>query len=107
MATLATVVLVCGGGLGVVGEDGDGRLRFSARGDEVLPLPTSLRLVSADTCADGGSSGNCTAEFVVMAADEADRTTTVTRLVETSAAAVGRSGLTTASIAATARQAGS
>ncbi|MER7444625.1 hypothetical protein [Micromonospora avicenniae] len=82
MATLATVVLVCGGGLGVVGEDGDGRLRFSARGDEVLPLPTSLRLVSADTCADGGSSGNCTAEFVVMAADEADRTTTVTRLVE-------------------------
>ncbi|MFE9695174.1 hypothetical protein [Micromonospora sp. NPDC005806] len=82
MATLATVVLLCGRGLGVVGYDGDGRLRFSARDDEVLPLPASLRLVSADTCADGGSSGNCTAEFVVMAADDADRTTTVTRLVE-------------------------
>jgi hypothetical protein len=82
MATLATLVLLCGCGLGVVGLDGDGRLRFPARDDEVLPLPTSLRLVSADTCADGGSSGNCTAEFVVMAADDADRTTTVTRLVE-------------------------
>lgn len=82
MATLATVVLLCGCGLGVVEYDGDGRLRFPVRDDEVLPLPTSLRLVSADTCADGGSSGNCTAEFVVMAADGADRTTTVTRLVE-------------------------
>lgn len=82
MATLATVVLLCGCGLGVVGFDGDGRLRFPARGDEVLPLPASLRLVSADICADGGSSGNCTAEFVVMAADDVDRTTTVTRLVE-------------------------
>ncbi|MEU5531427.1 hypothetical protein ABZ744_31285 [Micromonospora chersina] len=81
-ATLVTVVVLCGCGLGVVGFDGDGRLRFPAREDEVLPLPASLRLVSADTCADGGSSGNCTAEFVVMAADGADRTTTVTRLVE-------------------------
>lgn len=82
IATLVTVVVLCGCGLGVVGFDGDGRLRFPAREDEVLPLPASLRLVSADTCADGGSSGNCTAEFVVMAADGADRTTTVTRLVE-------------------------
>ncbi|MEU5943729.1 hypothetical protein ABZ807_32290 [Micromonospora sp. NPDC047548] len=82
VATLATVVLVCGCGLGVVGSDGNGRLRFPARDDEVLPLPTSLRLVSADTCADGGSSGNCTATFVVTAADNADRTTTITRLVE-------------------------
>lgn len=47
-----------------------------------LPLPPSLRLVSADTCADGGSSGNCTAEFVVIAAGGASRTTTVIRLVE-------------------------
>lgn len=82
VATLAAVVLVCGCGLGVVGVDGDGRLRFPAHDDEVLPLPASLRLVSADTCADGGSSGNCTAEFVVTAADDADRTTTVTRLVD-------------------------
>ncbi|RQX11276.1 hypothetical protein DLJ59_00065 [Micromonospora inaquosa] len=76
------MVLLCGCGLVVVGFDGDGRLRFPARDDEVLPLPTSLHLVSSVTCADGGSSGNCTAEFVVMAADGADRTTTVTRLVE-------------------------
>ncbi|MFI7217949.1 hypothetical protein [Micromonospora maritima] len=82
MAMLATVVLLCGCGLGVVGFDGDGRLRFAARGDEVLPLPTSLRLVSADTCAGGGSSGNCTAEFVVTAVDDADRAMTVARLVE-------------------------
>ncbi|WP_130399907.1 hypothetical protein [Micromonospora violae] len=82
MATLVTVVLLCGCGVGVVVFDGDGRLRFPTREDEVLPLPASLRLVSADTCADGGSSGNCTAEFVVMAADGADRATTVTRLVE-------------------------
>ncbi|SCE96001.1 hypothetical protein GA0074695_2472 [Micromonospora viridifaciens] len=82
VATLATVALVCGCGLGVIGADGDGRLRFPARDDEVLPLPASLRLVSADTCADGGSSGNCTAEFLVTAADNADRTTTITRLVE-------------------------
>ncbi|MFI7211575.1 hypothetical protein [Micromonospora maritima] len=82
MAVLVAVVLLCGCGVGVVAFDGDGRLRFPAREEEVLPLPASLRLVSADTCADGGSSGNCTAEFVVMAADGADRTTTVTRLVE-------------------------
>ncbi len=80
-ATLATVLLLGGCGLGVVGSDGDGRLRFPARDDEALPLPTSLRLVSADACADGGSSGNCTAEFAVMAADGADRATTVARLV--------------------------
>ncbi|ODB75120.1 hypothetical protein DLJ57_04255 [Micromonospora chalcea] len=82
MATLVTVVALCGCGLGVVVFDGDGRLRFPTREDEVLPLPASLRLVSADRCADGGSSGNCTAEFVVTAADGADRTTTVARLVE-------------------------
>ncbi|MGW9198649.1 hypothetical protein [Micromonospora chersina] len=82
MAMLTTVVLLCGCGLGVAWLDGDGKLRVPARNDEVLPLPASLRLVSADICADGGSSGNCTAEFVVMAADDADRTTTVTRLVE-------------------------
>ncbi|MEH1169677.1 hypothetical protein V6V47_30295 [Micromonospora sp. CPCC 205539] len=82
MSTLAAVVLLCGCGLGIVGYDGDGRLRFPARDDEVLPMPMSLRLTSADSCADGGSSGNCTAEFVVMAADSVDRATTVARLVE-------------------------
>ncbi|MDG4759402.1 hypothetical protein [Micromonospora sp. WMMD710] len=76
------MLLLCGCGLGVLGSDGDGRLRFTVRDDEVLPLPTSLSLVSADSCADGGSSGNCTAEFVVMAADGAGRTRTVARLVE-------------------------
>lgn len=82
VATLAAVVLVCGCGLGIVGTDGDGRLRSQPTYDEVLSLPTSLRLVSANLCADGGSSGNCTAEFVVTAADDADRTRTRTRLVE-------------------------
>lgn len=82
VATLATVVLLCSCGLGLVAADGDGSLRFPARDEEILPLPTSLRLLSVETCADGGSSGNCTAEFVVTAADGADRTTTVTRLVE-------------------------
>lgn len=82
MATLGAVVLLCGCGLGIGGYDGDGRLRFPASVDEVLPLPGSLRLVSADVCADGGVSGNCTAEFVVVATDDVDRATTVTRLVE-------------------------
>ncbi|MFF5219538.1 hypothetical protein [Micromonospora sp. NPDC000442] len=78
---LAGVVLLCGGGLGIAQIDGDGRFRVPVRVDEILPLPTSLRLVSADTCASGGSSGNCTAKFVVTANDGASRETTVTRLV--------------------------
>ncbi|GAA0372695.1 hypothetical protein GCM10009541_13940 [Micromonospora gifhornensis] len=78
---LAGVVLLCVGGLGIAQIDGDGRFRTSVGDDEILPLPTSLRLVSADTCASGGSSGNCTAEFVVTATDGASRQTTVTRLV--------------------------
>ncbi|MEU0156706.1 hypothetical protein [Micromonospora fulviviridis] len=82
VAPLASMVLLCGCGLGLVQTDGDGSLRIATRDDEVLPLPPSLRLVSADRCADGGSSGNCTAEFVVTAADGAGRATTVTRLVE-------------------------
>jgi hypothetical protein len=82
VATLATVVLLCGCVLGLLQTDGDGALRFPARDDEVLPLPASLRLVSVDTCADSGSSGACMAEFVVTAADGAGRATTLTRLVE-------------------------
>ncbi|MEV6816733.1 hypothetical protein [Micromonospora sp. NPDC051296] len=78
---LAAVVLLCGGGLGLAQIDGDGRFRAPVREDEILPLPTSLRLISADTCASGGSSGNCTAKFVVTATDGASRETTVPRLV--------------------------
>ncbi|WP_327039547.1 hypothetical protein [Micromonospora maris] len=78
---LAAVVLLCGGGLGLAQFDGDGRFRVPVREDEILPLPTSLRLISADPCASGGSSGNCTAKFVVTATDGASRKTTVTRVV--------------------------
>ncbi|MFI7068661.1 hypothetical protein [Micromonospora sediminicola] len=81
VTVLAALLLLSGCGLGLLATDGDGSLRFTARADEVLPLPTSLRLVSADTCTDGGSSGNCTAEFVVTATDGADRATTTARLV--------------------------
>jgi hypothetical protein len=45
--------------------------RFPARAGEVLPLPANLRLAWWDSCAAGGSSGNCTAEYVVTAADGA------------------------------------
>ncbi|MFG2063456.1 hypothetical protein ACGFIK_18790 [Micromonospora sp. NPDC048871] len=81
MVPLATVVMLCGCGLGIAQIDGDGRFRTPVREDEILPLPRSLRLVSADLCASGGSSGNCTAEFVVASSDAAGRETTVTRLV--------------------------
>ncbi|MEV6373220.1 hypothetical protein [Micromonospora musae] len=81
VTALSSVLLLCGCGIGLVVTDGDGSLRISVRDEEVLPLPLSLRLVSGDSCASGGSSGNCTAEFVVTAADGADRATTVTRLV--------------------------
>jgi hypothetical protein len=43
--------------------------RFQALDREILPLPGTLRLVSDRRCAGSGSSGNCTAEFVVTAAD--------------------------------------
>src|SRR6266511_654479 len=55
VSVLATVWLVCGCGVAAVVGDGDGALRFSASDDEVLPLPTALRLVSVDHCASGGS----------------------------------------------------
>ncbi|SBT40881.1 hypothetical protein GA0070621_1080 [Micromonospora narathiwatensis] len=82
VATLATVLLLCGCVLGLIQTDGDGALRFPARDDEVLPLPASLRLVSADTCAEAGNGGACMAKFVVTAGDGAGRAATVTRLVE-------------------------
>lgn len=78
---LAAVVLLCGGGLTYGQLDADLRFRVSVREDEFLPLPMSLRLVSAEPCASGGSAGNCTAEFVVTATDGASRGTTVNRLV--------------------------
>ncbi|GHJ49880.1 hypothetical protein Cs7R123_72220 [Catellatospora sp. TT07R-123] len=80
-ALVGVLSLVSCGTAAVVGDD-DGSLRFEARDGELLPLPPTLRLVSADHCASGGSSGNCTAEFVVIAADGAARATTVTRLVD-------------------------
>jgi hypothetical protein len=66
----------------IVIDDNDGALRFAARDSEVLPLPPTLYLMSADNCADGGSSGNCTAEFVVTARDGAARAMTVDQLVD-------------------------
>jgi hypothetical protein len=68
----AALMLICCCGIFVL-FDHDGALRFAARDSEVLPLPSTLRLMSADHCADGGSSGNCTAEFVVTATDGATR----------------------------------
>lgn len=83
VAALATVSLVLGCcGLAVVLDENDGALRFAARDREVLPLPPTLHLLSADNCADGGSSGNCTAEFVVTATDGATRATTVDQLLD-------------------------
>lgn len=81
-AVLAGFMLVCGCGYALVGTDNDGVFRFAARDSEVLPLPATLRLVSVNLCSDGGSSGNCTAEFMVMSADGATRATTVTRLAD-------------------------
>ncbi|RKN36591.1 hypothetical protein [Micromonospora musae] len=81
VTALSIVLLFCGCGLGLVAADGDGSLRIAVGDEEILPLPPSLRLVSVESCASGGSSGNCTAEFVVAAADGADRAMTVTRLV--------------------------
>jgi hypothetical protein len=68
-------------GFAVAVNDGDGALRFAARDSEVLPLPPTLHLESVDHCAGGGSSGNCTAQFVVTATDGAARSITVDRLV--------------------------
>jgi hypothetical protein len=63
--------------------DYDGALRFAPRDSEILPLPPTLRLISADHClGPRGSARACTAEFVVTAADRATRAVTVTRLVE-------------------------
>ncbi len=63
--------------------DYDGALRFAPRDSEILPLPPTLRLISADHClGPRGSARACTAEFVVTAADHATRAVTVTRLVE-------------------------
>lgn len=59
-AVLAAFLLICACGYAVVGTDNDGVFRFAARDSEVLPLPPTLRLISANSCADGGSSGNCT-----------------------------------------------
>lgn len=60
----------------------DGALHFVPRDSEILPLPPTLRLISAGPCERGGSAPVCTAEFVVTAADRATRAVTVTRLVE-------------------------
>jgi hypothetical protein len=81
-AVLAAFLLICACGYAVVGTDNYGVFRFSARDSEVLPLPPTLRLISANSCADGGSSGNCTAEFIVTSVDGATRATTVTRLAD-------------------------
>jgi hypothetical protein len=82
-AQLTALVLICGCGYTlVIADTNNGRFRFQARDNEVLPLPSMLRLISADPCADGGNSGNCIAEFVVTSADGAARTTTVDRIVE-------------------------
>ena len=78
---IVSLVVVCCGSV-VVLDENDGALRFAARDSEILPLPPTLRLISADHCADGGSSGNCTAEFVVTAADGVTRAVTVARLVD-------------------------
>ncbi|MEV1329888.1 hypothetical protein AB0J20_09970 [Micromonospora costi] len=77
VAALVTVGLGCACcGFAVVLDEDDGALRFAARDSEVLPLPPTLHLMSADNCADGGSSGNCTAEFVVTATNGATRAVT-------------------------------
>lgn len=76
----ASLVLICCCGIFVFLEY-DGALRFTARDSEILPLPPTLRLISADPRADCGSSGACTAEFIVTAVDGASRATTVDRLV--------------------------
>jgi hypothetical protein len=79
---MIATLLVCGCcGLGFTLEDDRGALRFFVADEEVLPLPPTLQLVSADQCAGSGASGNCTAEFVVTAADDADQATTVGRIV--------------------------
>lgn len=83
VVALVTAALVFGCCMVVIVlDDNDRALRFAARDSEILPLPPSLRLISSDHCADGGSSGNCTAEFVVTAADGATSAMTVARLVD-------------------------
>jgi hypothetical protein len=82
LITTSMAVICCGGLFAPFFLNSDGALRFAARDGEILPLPPTLHLISADNCADGGSSGNCTAEFVVTARDGAARAITVDRLVD-------------------------
>ncbi len=82
VASLVLVGALCllGCGFELVVGDGDGRLRFRAGTNEIEPLPATLRLVAADSCASSGSSGNCTAAFVVANADRQPRPVAVSRL---------------------------
>jgi hypothetical protein len=80
LATVSLAVACCG--IVIVLDENDGSLRFAARGSEILRLPPTLRIISADHCADGGSSGNRSTEFVVTATDGATRAMTVARLVD-------------------------
>ncbi|GAA3194666.1 hypothetical protein ACFO1B_03380 [Dactylosporangium siamense] len=56
--------------------------RFLVRDQEILPLPPTFQLAWGDRCASGGTSGNCTAEFVVTATDGAARTVMIERLAD-------------------------
>lgn len=83
VSVLAVLLLICGCGFAmVIVDDNNGKFRFPVRDSEVLPLPPTLRLISADPCAGGGSSGNCDATFVVTSVDGAARATTAQRIVE-------------------------
>jgi hypothetical protein len=68
--------------IAMVLDENDGALRFTPRASEILPLPPTLRLISAGPCVSGGSAGGCRAEFVVAAADGATRAVTAARLVD-------------------------
>jgi hypothetical protein len=60
----------------------DAALRSAPGTNEILPLPSTLRLVSAGPCLRGGSSSGCTADFVVSPTDGAGREVTVARLAD-------------------------
>ncbi|GAB3854081.1 hypothetical protein ACFPIJ_61360 [Dactylosporangium cerinum] len=62
--------------------DGDDSWRCRARAQEILPLPPTFRLAWGDDCASGGTSGNCTAEFVVTATDGAAPAVMIERLAD-------------------------
>jgi hypothetical protein len=81
LAALLLTSCVLGCGYTITAHDGDGSARTEATVAEISPLPPTLRVVSADPCADGGSSGNCTAEFVIEADDGASSEAIVQRLV--------------------------